>query len=417
MRKLRLVIAVLPIIGFIGFVSPWVSAALSSVAQPPPRATRPESAVVQEGRSTARAETIVEGSIVLGARPGAGLRLSWRPAKGGKSSEGVMTDVGGRFVFSVGEPGEYFLNLRSLPYFTTAIRRAVFGKGRNQVTVTVPDTRLDLEVLRVDGKPAAEPVQLHILRDEMQVIREVYAGILLPSDGHRVSLVGLDPGRYRVTADAVSGLVAAGTARADLREGVPAAARLVMRDLAGTIELRDASGRLVRGGQVLHGPTALAGTGPGVFSLHRVPVGSVLQIDAPGYLPSCRIRTDLSDMVVTLARGASPVAIRMFGTAGSAMLGYVVGLPGSDCGVPLAALAPKPSRQGDALVGETVALPAGRYEYRFPEGPGSQPFVVPGGRLDLTMPSLTPCGGPLLPVRTVQKNGGRVLSAEGQDAA
>lgn len=339
----------------------------------------------------------LEGRTIVGDQPAPGIRLRLRHVSGAGQAVDTTTDRSGRFRVSLSAPGEYSISVRSLPYFSTLNRRVQLPEGRSEVTVVIPDTRILLRVKRFDAQPPSKPVQVHVFREQGSVLTEVYAGVLAPSDAAACELFGVEPGSYRLAAD-LPGLAAIAAARVVVVEHRPTRVELKLAPSGGALSITDPSGAAIRGGRVTSGATQLEMTGVGSFSMDRISTGSPLLVDVPGFVPQCLVRVGPDGRTTRLTKSQHSLTLQFTGLAGNAPVGNLEGLPGSDCAVPLALLAPASRREGGVLSVTLSGLVAGVFRYRAPGSDSTVAVTVPGPPLAVTIRDLQECFGARLPI-------------------
>ena len=326
-----------------------------------------------------RQTVTLTGKVTLGGvvPPGMGV-AALRP---GAPDVVATVDKAGMFELRLPDVGDYVLAFRPLPHFTVLSRHVKVETGTNRVTVRVPNTSVRVALKWPDGHAAEPVVQLHVYAVDGPLIAERYAAILL-SNGQTgpTNLRGLPPGRYLVAADTPSGFVTESAKTATLEIGRAVDVSIVMREVHGLLEVLDAHNAPLRGARATSAAMALKAVGAGRLELSRVSVGTPLIISAPGHTPQCRIvnANDLSSMRVQMQPGAETVTLILTNAAHGAA-GSLLGLPGSQCAVPLAAFKPNSHVDGSSTTVRLEKLPRGTYTYLSLDGRRT-PVTVPSAR-------------------------------------
>lgn len=326
----------------------------------------------------------ISGRITMGDGPAPeGTRIHF---EFNKARFQTTTGVDGTYRVRLAGPGKYIARIESAKYVWTWTDTVDVSAGLNRFDWTIPGGVLRVRILREDGKPIDENVQLQCAGRGFHA-----AGPVMTTEiGEPVVLTGLPFGEISCSADTNSGLVSDKLTVRLTSTSPSVDSSLRLRLLLGKIELISAQGTPLPGARVTVANITLdeEPAGSGVYALTRVAPGAGMLITAPGHLPLCRRLkpTDFpSTQIVMSAAGTVPSVIRLTPRATRAP-GQVFGLLGSECPVPLHALEPKLRQVNGQSTDITFALPAGTYQYQpyslFP----LQTFSVPGAPLELTRP-------------------------------
>jgi hypothetical protein len=298
----------------------------------------------------------VDGTLLIGSRPApTGTFLSFH--RNGRRWS-TKTGAEGRFHIDLAEAGRYVVNLDSAEHLATAIITLDFTPGTNPVRLELPSGAIRLQARRVDGTPLTEPLQVHVSGQAS------LAGFLLPSEGPDTNLIGLGFGSYRIRGDSASGLVS-DFADVMLSPDAPVATvALVLSEQKGILRVVDSRGSPIRGAQVRASAyMEESPPGSGSYALRRIPKGEELWISAEGFLPTCAFTVLPTMSVVLTAVGPHTATIRI-APPPRAPIGEVLGLPGSECPVPVSMLPFTQRKDADALVLDLKGLPALSLRYR-----------------------------------------------------
>lgn len=331
--------------------------------------------------------TRVFGHVTIGGRPAkAGTRIHFAMARQLKPFEAII-DTNGNYSVTLGEPGRYTVRLMTAKYLSTWTDGVVLKAGLNKFDWVIPGGSLEITMRRDDASRIDEIVQLHIESPGFHA-----AAPIVPEEANTPLLVvGLPLSEeFTVRADTRSSLVAEPVKIGLTTTRPHREIELVLRDATSVLEVRSAST-----GDLLPDATAVAGNlnieqdplGSGYFKIRRTSPGTALLVKAPGRVPVCRVlrATDVPTLQLRLPDAELiPVEIRLDVRA-TRPVGFFMGLPGSDCPVPLMDVGPEMKYDGEGVV-FSVRLPAGTYQYtpygRFP----LQTFTVPGPGLSLHIP-------------------------------
>ncbi len=326
----------------------------------------------------------VSGTITFGTKPAPdGTRVHF---EFDRQRFTTTTGRDGSYSVSLAGPGTYTARIEVAKYLWTWTDKVAVVSGKNRFDWKVPGGSIALRLRREDGRPIDELVQLQCSGGSFHsagpVMREELDRPLL--------LVGLPLGEVTCKADTTSGLIS-NELLVRLSSSTPnVESTLTLRMLAGTLELRSASGGHISGAAVIVGNTKLdeEPEGSGHYRILRVAPGSGMLFQAGGYLPLCKVLRDSDFPVlrVTLqAAGNSPFSIRLTPQA-NRPIGTLFGVPGSECPVSLFAFEPRLRNISPTTSEFTLMLPPGTYQYQPYSLYPLQTFSVPGPPLELTRP-------------------------------
>lgn len=316
-------------------------------------------------------------------------RLTFR-ATSGRDRVDAQVDSQGHFQATLPSPGQYLVEVRFLRYLAVSSGQVSLEPGVNRFDVDLPDTHMRLELA---GVTPVQPVQLHLISEFGTTYSEIFAGIVLPADGHTIDLYGYAPGVYLVAADTADEQVSLEAARMDLQVGQRSDGVLRFGRQPLRVEVRDTRGAVVPGAEITAGAKVASPTAPGVFSLPRVSSGTPFWVTAPGYVPVCKLAA---------TRGEQPVAVRLEKASGSVSLelagnsagttGTIGGLPSSDCDVPLNYFDVSWQRSKPAVLVSVNNLPGGRLFYRPVGSDEKSIFSVPASGVVTVQSNSIQCG-------------------------
>jgi hypothetical protein len=327
-----------------------------------------------------RPSVVVDGTVSFGARLAANTTLHFELER---QRFTATTDQDGFYTVVLPKPGRYTARVEATKYFWSWTDEVDLREGRNRFDWRVPGATLEIGIHRDDGQPIDEPVQLECMGPAYRAAGPITVG----EAGAPVVISGVAFGEVWCSADTASGFVAE-RARAMVSDASPhAKVDLRLRHMLGTLELRSADDRLVSGATVVAGNVTLPEQPPGsgLYTIRRSAPGEGMSIVATGHLPVCRVLSagDFPNLRVSLT-ASSGLPVRFILTPHATRPpGYLHGLPGSECPVPLMALNPALRNVGQSTILD-FALPAGTYQYQpFATYP-LQTFSVPGAPLELT---------------------------------
>lgn len=256
---------------------------------------------------------------------------------------------------------------------------ASFVGTENALAIPVNDTLVRLQIQGPLGEPPAVAYRIDYEGPLDQPDYQAGSRVIALASGKPFEILGWREGRYRVMVhqlvrSAQTGeVVAAGiVGTAELEKGAADTdVAVVTRRRGATLNVSTESGKGISTAQV-YGELgrALPRLMGGGFSMRKTAPSDRVIVTASGYLPVCRTVGDGDgDVVVTLRTYFATAKLRL--KNGQGIRGAVLGLPGSDCPVPLSAL----SVEADALGGENEYVMT---LFGLPEAPLF--FVVSDGR-------------------------------------
>jgi hypothetical protein len=293
--------------------------------------------------------TVVSGHISLNGAPFAGAEIEFRPiqdmSEPPRRNRRVLTNPNGDYRVALDGSGRFVVSVAAAGRSRVGASRTVveFEPGARQYSPNIIAGTITVRLVDWDGSPATLSLErtdamargtevLHSGADNPYVIR------------------GAAFGDYTLTAHASS-------AATEVRKIVLTPAqrdqtvelRLVTR--RATLTLRDASGAAVAvaAGALRSSPGfALTSTG-NIVDLGSVAAGQPVRIHEPGYAPTCRLSpSGDAALTVTLERGSTAYVtgaeVSEFNRA------ELRGMPGADCGVPIASLGPHWNTDRTALL-------------------------------------------------------------------
>jgi hypothetical protein len=330
-----------------------------------------------------RPRVAIEGRVTIsGSRAPAGLLITFA---NGQREWRATTDDEGRVSLVVDRRGRFSVQIGAAQYLSAVMRTMTFDQEENEFNLDLPGGLLRVHLRRKDGMAVDEPVQIAVTGPAQ------LGGFVKPGEGTDFLFIGLDYGKYRVTADTASNLVASPANASLTKEQPTATVDLVLEEQKRSVlHVVDPDGRPVHNAQVYAGALAPAEdpVGSGMYPLTRTPVGTEVLLAAPGFLPTCAL-AETDDWTVSLLRPSAHVSqIRLTPTVAAA-IGEVLGAPLSRCPVPLQMLPLRFERDAGGALITINGLPEGQFGYR-PRlfVPFSQ-LVVPGPPIAVAVPPVT----------------------------
>jgi hypothetical protein len=346
----------------------------------------------------------VRGLLTQGANPLAGVSLAFA-VPGGQVQGVAKSDKHGRFNIGLGAPGDYLVivsaSQNGAPTNLSSTGRVIsVTAGNNDLVIDLPPTRVDV-VIRADGLSVPDLVQL-ALAGPASPNGSWRVGFATKASGFLAAYVGIGFGDYVLTAFTASrGESDALTSREPATFSVSAShptARvtlwLVKRKLR--VEVKDTDGHPIVSADTTTLNRSLPRSSDGSFDASGVPRGQELIIITPGRLPVCVLALASGVQSVVAPLRGKNMALVNLRDAPSRPLGDLVGLPGSQCPIPLSALSfdwsPRTER-GDLKMAIT-GLPAGTYGYRSDEQSPLVTVEAPGKAVTYRVPAFCKvCGG------------------------
>lgn len=273
----------------------------------------------------ADASVTVFGTVTKNDKPLANEVVRFR-APDTSSADGVetRTDHEGRYDVTLGEPGRYRVTLGKPAW--PLERRVELVEGSNRLDWSFAGGAI---AVRLNGWDRSTRTTISAVGPTPQNLT------LSEGDKAEAQLSGLAFGTYEVRAAQRNGAVSVQPKKVTISASSELArVELDLRENVATLAVRDGAGLPVSTAIVRMGTAApLASSQPGFYSLTGVPPGAMLYVTAPGLVPSCRFAA-MSNIEVTLAKGQP--AVIQFPFAVPQPAGYLVGVPGSECPVPMA---------------------------------------------------------------------------------
>jgi hypothetical protein len=331
----------------------------------PARDQRPQ--VRQTGTGAGAEKPIaVHGRVALGNVPLAGARLQFDALPHSSRTVVASTDQVGLYSASLPKAGDYLVGVRAVPLLLGGARLVLLKAAESELDIPLPDTRFTVTVVDGSGRTIEEPVQIEVMKDLEYAQEIATAGVLRPRDGATLTLLGLSEGTYVVSADTVKGLCTTDVHRVRLKAGEAAAVRLILEQRSRRLRVVGPTGAGLPAVTVRSRARRLDAVGVGEFGLERTPPGSMVVVERAGFVPACRmVDTARGDMVVRLEKAPEARLALDFRANSQAKKGYLEGLPGSDCGVPISAFASASEAVAGALTRVTLGgVPAGSFGYR-----------------------------------------------------
>ena len=324
-----------------------------------------------------RAEVALSPSVRVAGRvafaddtPAGGLTL--RFSSGGRTWN-ARTDLSGQYAAVLGGPGDYEVTLRAADAAASASFTRALQAGAQREDFRLGETRLTVRLRGSGGKPLEEAAQLVLTTTAGRRITGAYAA----GEEEEAQFVGLDHGRYTLTARTASGLTSLGAATVSLTAREPEVqVEIAMGRHQGRLVVVDEAGRPVARAAASAGGRDLEPAGDGAFPLADVAVGEWLNVRAEGYTPVCRVlqAQDLTEARITLVQPTEGVTLHA-----PPQLAWqdarLRGLPGSDCPVEIHALGVSLQMEADRT-SLALRLPRGRFELLL--GESASPLVAPG---------------------------------------
>ena len=302
-------------------------------------------------------------------RPAAGL-IVWFELDGQTWS--AVTDAAGEYALGLGAPGAYIVSVRTAKGLPSHTVVRTLPSGEQRVDLAMSEASLEVRVVRPPGSPPGDLVRLSLAASRGQRL----SGTTSPDEEATARFVGLAFDEYFVTARTDSGLTSVAAARVELTPEQPAGeVEVVLGRHQGRLHVVDERGAQVALSRVTTERGDLAASAPGVFPLEGVPAGEWLTVRAAGYAPLCRVLDphELPDVRVVLPQALDSLRLH-FASQVPWESGRLLGLPGSDCPVEMAALATVTSL-GDNLTSVLLRVPRGQYQLAI--GASRYRLVVP----------------------------------------
>jgi hypothetical protein len=297
----------------------------------------------------------------------------------------TVTAVGadGRFEARLPRPGTYFIDLMTVPYLSSTRRYCEVLLEESECILEVPPTELKFSV-QLQGETKLKQAVSVAIRGPVSPTDFDFVGFVSPEEALGVRLVGVEYGTFSVVAYDPRGLTSVSPVVVTLSPEAPTATgALQMATRRLDVQVRDGVGALVSATTARTRSFPLEGTG-GSITTEVVPAGMPILIQAPGYLPTCRVAPVDNELSVTLHRRSnSRFTVTLLPDPGRP-IGVIDGLPGSDCGVEVAGF--RLDQSEPAVAGERrfaiIGLPDGKYRYRASMSAPAVDFVVPGEGID-----------------------------------
>jgi hypothetical protein len=311
----------------------------------------------------------VSGRVTVGGEPARRLRLVFSR---GPRQWNAETDGDGAYRAVLGDAGEYGVSLRASAALPSQTFARTWRAGDQEEDFALGEGAIAVRV-RAAGEPLTEDVHLALMAKQGARV----AGSFHPQAQDAARFVGLEYGEYTVSASTASGLTSRTPGEAVLSPSAPEAE--VVLDLGrhrGRLVLADARGGPLIGARAQVGLSPLREQSPGIFVLDAVAMGERLTVNAPGFAPVCRVLQagDLPELRMTLQPADASLTLHF-----PADLAWhdaaLVGLPGSDCPVPLEEVE---SRIRLEPQGASVVLRLPRGTFAVSRQGRSQAVVVPG---------------------------------------
>lgn len=336
----------------------------------------------------------VHGTVTSGGRPVVGSHVLVL-MNGSGARRQTTTDSRGQFTLSASNAGDYLATFGMSPALPSATRDLTFVWGQNEFNIDLLPTRVKVRVRLPTNEPQPSAVQLALWGPGDRSAQRL-GGVGVSDREASAEYVGLDYGDYLLTA--FSGgreLVSASPVRFTLdalHSVAEAELGLTRRQLH--LQVMDSKGHPAQAATVSSITDRARRLDSGQFDASGVPAGQLMTVTAPGFLPVCTHAANEGTQRVVLRDKSDQLAnLKLKGP--SRPVGFIYGLPGSDCGVSVGLLDLKWQATGEESVGVRIeGLPRGSYEFRAQEWIPGVTFSVPGGVVEYLVPSYCKfCGG------------------------
>ena len=299
---------------------------------------------------------------------------------------------------SFSRAGDYAVKIGTSPTVISTIRDVALNWGLNEVSLDLPGTYVKARIRLPSPVHRRLSVQL-ALWGPGERSAERLGAVWTADQEVSVEYFGLSLGEYVLTAYSADGkLVSQAPVRFELApllerttvdiEMVPQRPR--------TLLVNDSRGRRVAAASVYSFGRRAAPRGPGEFDASLMPLGQKAMVTAPGLIPVClEAGSGDSQVVVMRPKGGSAIDIRLRGGP-RRPVGFLLGLPGSVCAVPLSTLDVKwqPPMTEQYITLRIEGLPTSAYEYRAQEWIPGIAVSAPGPLVEYQIPSYCRfCGG------------------------
>jgi hypothetical protein len=338
---------------------------------------------------------VVVGILRSGGRAVAGATVELHLR--GTTGREAVTNARGEFHLSFRRPGDYSVWIGMSRLLPSVIQEVTLKAGKNEVNFDVPGTRVDVKMHLPRRVSAGSGIQL-ALSGPASLTSQNLGVISTDMQEAAAAYVGLGYGEYTLTAYSNDDK-SVSRVPAHFRLGpqeATAIAELSMTTRQLHVMVTDSDGRPVDGATVSSFGQKAPQLGPGEFDASFVPFGQMTMVKAPGLLPVCTHAADGGSQHVVLPKKSEGVAQLRLRGGPRKPVGFLVGLPGTDCAVPLALLDLKwqaPST-GTYVTVSIEGLPEGAYEYRPQEAIPGRRVAVPGPVVEYEIPAYCRfCGG------------------------
>jgi hypothetical protein len=280
---------------------------------------------------------VVSGVITTGGRPAVARTVRFAPLNGGGGWQAVSDDSG-RYEVWLSREGDYMVFVGGSELMEQ--RMAVLKAGENTLDLALG--RAAQLTVRIANAASEGPVEVHLSGSPADAFMSVKSASSATAE---VQWDDVPYGRYTLSAQqagAVSDVVPV-TLDANRSKSI---VDLTLNRHVARLSVRDELGHPIedaRFAPLIRPPTAVA---PGVYSLEGVAPGTCLQINVSGrFVPVSRLVQVGRDLDIVMVRGRPTIV-----EVSPAFLGHqpdglrtamLVGLPGSDCPLPLVSLRPE----------------------------------------------------------------------------
>jgi hypothetical protein len=267
--------------------------------------------------------------------------------------------------------------------------------GHNDVVLDLPATEVRVTVVPPDG-PSPELVQI-VLHGPADEAGDSRAGFVTGTDGLKGRFVGVGFGEYRVSAFTTDGVPASSMAPAvfavsSTQPSLDVTLHLVRRTL--TVQVLGEDGKAIDYAEIMALHRRLERTDGSAFDASWMPAREEMVVRAAGMLSACRYAGREASQSIRLEPLQDARARIKLLDARGMIGGTLIGLPGSDCPVPVVHMDVDWAALDDGSVEMTIrGLPAGEYGYRAGERAPVERVRAPGELLAYRVPaSCRMCG-------------------------
>jgi hypothetical protein len=273
-------------------------------------------------------------------------------------------------------PAKYYVDVMTVDHLTSTRRYCEISGTNAECNIDLPTTAIDVSIRAQNGP--FKPVGIHVTGPVSPTDSEM-VGFVTPQEARSFRLVGLEYGTYSIVASSPEGLTSVEPLVTTLTpdESI-ASGNLVLADRRLTIQVADSDGRLLEDASVRTGAFALSRDGA-AFDGRRVPAGVPVIVQAPGYLPTCQLAPRSEMMRVVLGRRSSNRTEFALAPDPGRPLGFIEGVPGSECDVDVRSFRLSQSRGSPANERRfsLVGLPPGTYGFKATMWASRVTFTVP----------------------------------------